>query len=135
MSEISHQPGTRLRVAVDVDEGEQITMCPSEAQPACLPLQLCLVPDMCTAVLGRFVHALNGFVLAKYGMQHKVSDYHVYEFAKVSQAYVVQAVRGCTTGHKSTLVSAPFYVILPQSVNHFASFCIKQEPPMLSLKS
>jgi len=54
---VSHVPaahGLRLRVAVDVDE-----------------------------VLGRFVFALNQFVLDKYGMQHQVSDYWVYEFAKI----------------------------------------------------
>jgi len=44
----------KLRVAVDVDE-----------------------------VLGRFLFALNEFCREKYGMDHSVSDFHVYEFAKV----------------------------------------------------
>lgn len=44
----------RLRVAVDVDE-----------------------------VLGRFVHALNGFCRDEYGWQYDVSDYHEYVYAKV----------------------------------------------------
>ncbi|KAL4419874.1 hypothetical protein ABPG75_006972 [Micractinium tetrahymenae] len=46
--------GGRLRVAVDVDE-----------------------------VLGRFLHSLNKFCLEEYGMQYDVSDYHVYDFAKI----------------------------------------------------
>ncbi len=41
----------------------------------------------CT-VLGRFLHALNGFVLAKYGMRHSISDYWIYEFAKACAAAV-----------------------------------------------
>lgn len=36
------------------------------------------------AVLGRFVHTLNKFCLDEYGMEYSVSDYSVYEFAKVS---------------------------------------------------
>jgi len=36
------------------------------------------------AVLGRFLFALNEFCRDKYGMDHSVSDFHVYEFAKVS---------------------------------------------------
>lgn len=44
----------RLRVAVDVDE-----------------------------VLGRFVYALNKFCKEEYGMDYDVSDYWVYEFAKI----------------------------------------------------
>ncbi|GBF87802.1 NLI interacting factor-like phosphatase [Raphidocelis subcapitata] len=44
----------RLRVAVDVDE-----------------------------VLGRFVHALNGYCSETYGMRYGVVDYWVYEYAKV----------------------------------------------------
>lgn len=37
----------------------------------------------CT-VLGRFVYCLNTFCKDKYGMEYDVSDYWVYEFAKVS---------------------------------------------------
>eukprot|EP00775_Hariotina_reticulata_P008207 gene8207-8398_t len=48
------QPAKRLRVAVDVDE-----------------------------VLGRFVHALNKFCKEEYGMDYSVSDYWIYEFAKI----------------------------------------------------
>lgn len=44
----------RLRIAVDVDE-----------------------------VLGRFVYALNHFCKEEYGMDYAVSDYWVYEFAKI----------------------------------------------------
>jgi hypothetical protein len=35
------------------------------------------------AVLGRFVYALNKFCKEEYGMEYDVSDYWVYEFAKV----------------------------------------------------
>lgn len=35
------------------------------------------------AVLGRFLYALNEFCREKYGMDHSISDFHVYEFAKV----------------------------------------------------
>jgi len=35
-------------------------------------------------VLGRFVYALNVFCKEAYGMDYDVSDYWVYEFAKVS---------------------------------------------------
>lgn len=35
------------------------------------------------AVLGRFVYALNIFCKETYGMDYDVSDYWVYEFAKV----------------------------------------------------
>jgi hypothetical protein len=38
------------------------------------------------AVLGRFVFALNVFCKEKYGLHHSVSDYWVYEFAKVREA-------------------------------------------------
>jgi hypothetical protein len=34
-------------------------------------------------VLGRFVYALNRFCQEAYGMEYDVSDYWVYEFAKV----------------------------------------------------
>lgn len=47
-------PVPRLRVAVDVDE-----------------------------VLGRFVYALNMYCKEAYGMDHKVEDFWVYEFAKI----------------------------------------------------
>lgn len=43
--------------------------------PHCVPL----LP----AVLGRFVYALNIFCKEAYGMDYDVSDYFVYEFAKV----------------------------------------------------
>lgn len=35
------------------------------------------------AVLGRFVHSLNAFFMEEYGLEYCVSDYHVYDFAKV----------------------------------------------------
>lgn len=35
------------------------------------------------AVLGRFVHSLNNFCLEEYGLEYTVSDYHIYDFAKV----------------------------------------------------
>ncbi|KAJ9530448.1 hypothetical protein QJQ45_012424 [Haematococcus lacustris] len=56
----------RLRVAVDVDE-----------------------------VLGRFVFALNHFCKDRYGMHHTVSDYWVYEFAKIW---------GCNQDHSNHIV-------------------------------
>lgn len=34
-------------------------------------------------VLGRFLHKLNGFCKDEYGLDVDISDYHVYEFAKV----------------------------------------------------
>jgi hypothetical protein len=34
-------------------------------------------------VLGRFVHALNGFCRDEYGWEYDVSDYWIYEYAKV----------------------------------------------------
>lgn len=37
------------------------------------------------AVLGRFIHSLNNFCLEEYGVQYDISDYHVYDFAKVWQ--------------------------------------------------
>lgn len=40
----------------------------------------------CYAVLGRFVYALNKFCKEEYGVDYKVSDYWVYEFAKVCTA-------------------------------------------------
>ena len=33
--------------------------------------------------MGRFVYSLNRFVLEKYDMKYKVSDYWIYEFAKI----------------------------------------------------
>eukprot|EP00884_Botryococcus_braunii_P011992 jgi/Botrbrau1/20794/Bobra.0156s0024.1 len=45
---------SRLKVAVDVDE-----------------------------VLGRFLHSLNKFCFEAYGLNHDISDYFVYEFAKI----------------------------------------------------
>lgn len=41
-------------------------------------------PPRPAAVLGRFVYALNVFCKEAYGMDYQVSDYWVYEFAKVS---------------------------------------------------
>ena len=35
------------------------------------------------AVLGRFVHSLNAFCMEEYGLEYQVSDYHIYDFAKV----------------------------------------------------
>lgn len=35
------------------------------------------------SVLGRFLHKLNGFCKDEYGLDVDISDYHVYEFAKV----------------------------------------------------
>lgn len=34
-------------------------------------------------VLGRFLHKLNEFCKDEYGLDVDISDYHVYEFAKV----------------------------------------------------
>jgi hypothetical protein len=45
--------------------------------------KLICLPLFAVAVLGRFVFALNEFCAKKYGMQHSVSDYWIYEFAKV----------------------------------------------------
>lgn len=53
-SQASFSSPRRIRVAVDVDE-----------------------------VLGRFVYALNKFCKEEYGMEYDVSDYWVYEFAKI----------------------------------------------------
>lgn len=36
-----------------------------------------------SAVLGRFVFSLNRFVLETYGMKYDVTDYWIYEFAKI----------------------------------------------------
>lgn len=54
-------------------------MCP----PLTLHLSLRRAPPPMPAVLGRFVHTLNAFCKEKYGMEHSVSDYWVYEFAKI----------------------------------------------------
>lgn len=48
------------------------------ATPTSLPRMVC-VP----AVLGRFLHSLNKFCHEEYGMRYEVSDYWVYDFAKV----------------------------------------------------
>lgn len=34
-------------------------------------------------VLGRFLHSLNKFCHEEYGLEFDISDYSVYEFAKV----------------------------------------------------
>lgn len=36
------------------------------------------------AVLGNFVSALNRFIADRYSSNHSVSEYHVYEFFKVT---------------------------------------------------
>lgn len=36
-----------------------------------------------TAVLGRFLHSLNQFCLEEHGLRYQVSDYFLYDFAKV----------------------------------------------------
>lgn len=42
------------------------------------------LPPPCTPpVLGRFVFALNKFIKEEYELHHEVSDYWIYEFAKV----------------------------------------------------
>jgi hypothetical protein len=84
------QPAKRLRVAVDVDEGAQTASHGSfEVMLSTLAVSVgrsqflnnALAVD---AVLGRFVYALNKFCKEEYGMDYSVSDYWVYEFAKVS---------------------------------------------------
>ena len=72
------EEGTRLRIAVDVDEGEIL-----------LILNYSHAPDlpMPHAVLGRFVHMLNLFCKDHYDMDYSIEDYWVYEFAKASYPY------------------------------------------------
>ena len=48
--------------------------------PACPP------PRPPRTVLGRFLHSLNTFCREQYGMRYDVSDYWVYDFAKVCAA-------------------------------------------------
>lgn len=67
----------RLRVAVDVDE-----------------------------VLGRFLHSLNQFCHEEYDMRYSVSDYWVYDFAKIWQ---------CSQDHSNNLVHEFF------DSHHFAA--------------
>lgn len=60
--------------------GRNISSSPS------MPLQPSISDRKCcyaAAVLGRFVYALNLFCKEAYGMDYDVSDYWVYEFAKV----------------------------------------------------
>ena len=37
-----------------------------------------------SAVLGRFLHSLNKFVLEEYGLDYDICDYQQYDFASVS---------------------------------------------------
>lgn len=83
----STQPAaSRLRVAVDVDEGELMLGTPclqacsgTSAQLSCRPGLLFVC-----AVLGAFVATLNRFCMENYSMDYNVKDYWVYEFAKAS---------------------------------------------------
>ena len=104
----------RLRVAVDVDEGESASgeggcrsfstggwgaekglskgapkrLSPPAPRPPPAnrllpPFPPIIIIAIASTVLGRFVHALNGFVADAYGMRYGVDDYWVYEYAKV----------------------------------------------------
>lgn len=77
----------RLRVAVDVDEGERGTetetgMVVSYSGSLNFVVRAPAHAGL-RAVLGRFLHSLNKFCLDEYGLEYDVSDYHVYDFAKV----------------------------------------------------
>ena len=76
----------KLKVAVDVDEGAE---CYASRWSLLLFELAMLVMNISYsilsffAVLGRFVHSLNEFFLDEYGLEYSVSDYNVYDFAKV----------------------------------------------------
>lgn len=84
----STQPAaSRLRVAVDVDEGELMLGTPYCRNAMPLPALNChVVPGLLfvCAVLGAFVATLNRFCMENYSMDYNVKDYWVYEFAKAS---------------------------------------------------
>ena len=71
----SQVEGTRLRIAVDVDEGEFLLILNHAHAP---------LTGTAHAVLGRFVHTLNLFCKDHYDMDYSIEDYWVYEFAKAS---------------------------------------------------
>lgn len=75
---------------------------PQTAVPAQFPsTALAPYPRARGAVLGRFVYALNGFCKVKYDMSYDVSDYWVYEFAKVrgrGRGAAAAAAARCRTG-------------------------------------
>jgi hypothetical protein len=85
-------------------------------------------------VLGRFVYALNGFCKSQYNMSYDVSDYWIYEFAKVSvlpahgvgaRGLSVQAGRG--GGAAQQPGRAPVGGVAPSSQRlqtHFLDACL-----------
>lgn len=105
----------RLRVAVDVDEGEHMHAVMQLLTP-CMPLiSSCLFralvmrnPPCClfAAVLGRFVYALNIFCKEAYCMDYDVSDYCVYEFAKVGQQLCLPSSRCSASPVQANSVAA-----------------------------
>ena len=92
---MSPAPGV-LRVAIDVDEGE-IWKREKKAKKVSTSIRCRIEKKNSTStstsikkisffkktVLGRFLHKLNGFCKDEYGLDVDISDYHVYEFAKV----------------------------------------------------
>lgn len=83
------------------------TALPRASNPAYLTPWVCWAA---AAVLGRFVYALNVFCKEAYGMEYDVSDYWVYEFAKVGAGgrlptTVVRATADACRGDTSAGVS------------------------------
>ncbi|KAI7843161.1 hypothetical protein COHA_003145 [Chlorella ohadii] len=67
----------------------------------------CSTPNLASfAVLGRFLHSLNQFCHDEYDMRYSVSDYWVYDFAKIWQ---------CSQDHSNNLVHEFF------ESHHFAA--------------
>lgn len=104
---LSQSPAPRrVRVAVDVDEGQWerpcswlLTSCTTTAAPVPCPFQSSLSDfrnRLDAAVLGRFVYALNIFCKEAYGMDYDVSDFWVYEFAKVGHEAVAPFCSSCS---------------------------------------
>ena len=54
-------------------------------------------------VLGRFLHSLNQFALEEYGLDFDLTDYHEYNFAKVS----FQRAERFSCGRARPLESSP----------------------------
>lgn len=62
---------------------------------------------LCCAVLGRFLWALNEFCREEYGMDHSISEFSVYEFAKVPSQGASAVMQSFLLSAHSCVQSSP----------------------------
>ena len=84
-----HGSRKKLKVAVDVDEGDGPYCLWTSTSAVTSHMLCCHIPLLSlstSAVLGRFLHSLNKYCLDTHGLNFDICDYSDYNFHKVASS-------------------------------------------------